>query len=114
MKVKRAERADLQAFVDVVKVSLEVRLNAVSLKLQDIGLRYGEVIDGKQTYQVFGLVERPITQQIKGFKVTVGGKIRHTEPADVEPLAKEIHKQIMKSFYETAPKIIQLRSADGA
>lgn len=89
-------------FLEVVKAALEARLEAVNLKLLDIGLREndGKVITpGVKQYAIVGWVQHPASGKTSMFTTRLGGTFGYTSPEDVQPLVIHMVKSLVDDFY---------------
>lgn len=102
---KNPSMRDLQQFVGAVKQSLDARLDGLSLKLLDLGLRTGKAAvhtPGVKVLVVQGWVQRPITQEVKEFSIRFGADIgAETQPEDVGELCTSIVESCEKAFWPT-------------
>lgn len=89
-------------FLEVVKEALEARLEAVSLKLVDIGLREHEgaiITPGVKQYGIVVWVLNPVSGRTSMAVTRLGGSFGYTSPDDVQPLVKEMVKKVVEDFY---------------
>lgn len=96
------KQRQLQQFVDAVRERLTFRLEPVSLKLLDLGLKKGKsevITPGTEIYVVAGWVQRPATQEVKTFSMRFGAELGETTVEDVDPLCAAIVGSCVEQFF---------------
>lgn len=96
---------DLQQFVAAVHVQLEKRLEGLSLKVLDLGLKAGKSdlhLPDTTVLVICGWVQGPITQEVKEFSIRFGADIgAETQPEDVGELCTKIVESCERAFWPT-------------